>query len=328
MLTGTAHAEPPRSSPLGPHETNDLFPQQTSPSDEQEQPTFPEVTFRHSGWLRHRAAIAAALDQLDVSDNRRFRFRYCGALAWVLRSKDQPDRYKIAASYCRDRFCLPCQHLRAFRLSAVLADQLPDTDLRFITLTLRHSDRPLAAQLDHLYASFRKLRRAALWRDRIPGGVAVLEVKRSKNRLRWHPHLHLIVSGQWLDKSDLSALWHRATGTSYVTDIRRVSDKAQLRRYLTKYASKPMSYATTNQPGPLAEAILALKDRRLIFCFGEWRRFKLTDDYEPAAWEPVCPLRELIERSANGEPWAGALLNHLRSKLPWDRRDKHKPSAA
>jgi hypothetical protein len=36
----------------------------------------------------------------------------------------------------------------------------------------------------------------------------------------WHPHLHVIAEGRFLDKHALSAAWHHATGDSFVVDIR------------------------------------------------------------------------------------------------------------
>ena len=282
------------------------------PSAENELPTGAELSFRHSGWSRHRAAVYRAMIAVRVPEPRLERFAFCGHAAWVYRTTGPNPEYRLKASYCHDRYCLPCQVSRAQQLAASLFAQLPAGRLAFITLTIKHSPLSLAEQLDFLLASFRKLRSSKLWRAASDGGVAFLEVKMSKDRTSWHPHLHIIASASWIPQSDLAAEWHRITKTSYMVDIRPVSDRQKVKRYVTAYASKPMSYAPTNNPAKLQESITALRGRRLCFTFGSWRKFKLIDRPEPEEWIPICSLLQLMARAKAGETFACNVLAKLR----------------
>jgi len=276
-----------------------------------------ELEFRHSGWRRHRAAIYRAMIENRVPPARLERFAFCGHAAWVYRTSGDNPTYKLKASYCHDRYCLPCQVSRAQQLAATLFSQLPAGRLAFITLTIKHSDRPLADQLDFLTSSFRKLRTSKLWKASCDGGVAFVEVKMSKDRMRWHPHLHIIASASWIPQSDLAAAWHRITKTSFMVDIRPVTDRGKVKRYVTAYASKPMSYAPTNSPHKLQESIAALRGRRLCFTFGSWRTFKLVARPEPELWVPICSLPQLILRAKGGESFAVNVLAKLKKDQQW-----------
>ena len=299
---------------LDPEETNVRSPQEGSTSDVRKLPCTLELTFRHSHWQRHRQAIYNALRDNYTPAARLERFAFCGSGAWVYRTTGDLPTYRVAGSNCHDRFCLPCQTARAEQLAAVLHSQLPDEALSFITLTIRRSTRPLHEQLTHLTASFRKLRSSKLWKSAVEGGVAFMEVKVSKDHQSWHPHLHIIAQARYIPQSDLAQNWHRITGDSYIVDIRRIDDHDKVRRYVTKYASKPLSYAPTNDPERLREAIHALRGRRLCFCFGSWRAFKLTRKVEPQEWTPIAPLVNIIKRANQGERFALAILAQLKEK--------------
>ena len=276
-----------------------------------------ELTFRHSGWARERAAVLAAFEGAAASDLRVARFENCGSYAWVLRSKEDPTIYRISSSHCHDRFCKPCQRSRANRLAHRLLAASPTTDLRFVTLTLRHSPLPLSLQLQKLVACFRTLRRQHFWAARTTGGAAFIEVKRSKDGKYWHPHLHIIHHGRYLPHRDLSLAWSRLTRGSYIVHINRVRNLDRVAAYVTAYATKPFDSSLTHDHAALVEAIRALHGRRQLITFGTWRTLASADSENPRdGWELVAPLWELLARADHGDPDAIDTLTHLRRSVP------------
>lgn len=184
---------------------------------------------------------------------------------------------------------------------------------RFCTLTLRSSDESLRDLIDKLYRSFSLLRRSDLWTHAVDGGVAFLEVKWSEQAKRWHPHIHMLLQGRYMDVRKLSSTWHRITGDSYIVDIRRPKNTDDVLRYVVKYAGKPISNTFANRPALLDEAVLALKYRNLAMTFGKWRGCTLTKLVDGTDWLNVGTLADVIADAVSGDLRARGILKSLRS---------------
>lgn len=143
---------------------------------------------------------------------------------------------------------------------------------RFLTLTLKHSDAPLTVQLERLITSFKSLRKHPEISASLTGGAWFIEVKLSKDKARWHPHLHIIAEGGFIDAKTLSRCWHQVTGDSYITDIRAINNVRERALYVTKYATKPLHNDVTLNPGKLDEFVTSIKGKRLYQCFGAWSK--------------------------------------------------------
>jgi hypothetical protein len=181
-----------------------------------------------------------------------------------------------------------------------------------VTLTLKSSDTPLAEQLDRLIASFRRLRRTPLWLRGCFASAATIEVTRNEETRRWHPHLHVLVKGKYIPHADLKDVWHRITKDSSIVDIRFIKDREKAIRYMAKYVTKPMSAGYDTEPDALAEAIEALKGRRLVLLTGEWHSLKVAIKDDDSNWQYVGTLQSIIERGLAGQPDALEILNHLK----------------
>jgi hypothetical protein len=273
--------------------------------------------FRHSGWHHNRRLIADGLARTDQPLSRQINFADCGSHAYVLRSLEHPDVYRIAGSSCHDRFCLPCSRERSHTIALNVLNQIEGTQVRFLTLTLKSTDEPLASLLDKLYASFDALRRRAFWKRRVKGGVAFLETKRNDSAHRWHPHFHILIEGGFMPQKDLKRIWRQITGDSFIIDIRLVRDRGLVTRYITKYASKPFDNTYVNRPHRLDEAILALKGRKLAVTFGTWRGVLLAQRIPEGQWERVDSLEDMIANAAHGDTAANTILRTL-SGLDFD----------
>ena len=268
-------------------------------------------TFRHSGWRRNRGLIYASLLRTRQTVSRIAAFLECGLHAYVYRTVDPPHAYRLGGSSCRDKFCLPCARDRSHTLATNIVKALRTARPRFLTLTLRHSDRPLAEQLDRLYRSFAKLRARAAWKSHVIGGCAILEIKWIESSQAWHPHLHCLVHGRYFDQRALKSAWYAVTGDSYITDIRAIPNEETVARYVTKYAGKPFDNTFINRPGLLDEAIEAVRARRLCLTFGTWRGIKLTEVPCDRDWESLGSFECVIYAAINGDPESMAAIESI-----------------
>lgn len=278
------------------------------------------VAFRHSGWQETRERVRAALTDAKLADRTLERFDQCGSEAHVIWIPGDQPRARVVGNYCRCRWCLPCGHARGAILAATIRDHMEGRRCKFVTLTLRHSDKPLAEQLRQLYACFARLRRRKFWTSTVPGGVAVLEVHHAGGLTGWHPHLHVIAEGGYIDVRRLSAEWHSITQTSFVVHVRACNSPTHAARYLTKYLAKPLTRQISRHHGYLVEAITALHGRRMLIPFGTWAHVDFTDEEASVeGWKYFAPLTVLLERARRRDREAVELVELIRRQQPWNR---------
>jgi len=269
------------------------------------------VGFRHSCWRGRRQLVYDAMRRTGVPASRLSAFRECGAECYVLRSTADPSVYRIAASCCKDRFCLPCGTNRSRSIAAAVMAAMAGAPCRFVTLTLRTNCLTLHDQLIRLYRAFAKLRKTPLWKRTQTGGIAFLEVKRSKNGEHWHPHFHILTQGKYLPVQKLSDVWLQITGDSHIVDVRLVRDAGTATTYVTKYASKPLDSTIFVVNAYLDEAMTALHAKRMVLTFGTWKGLNPTDSPDPGAWERLDTLEGMLIRAAQHDPEAERIIYAL-----------------
>lgn len=267
--------------------------------------------FRHSGWHDDRVRVYDALKATMQPVSRIINFASCGFGSYVLKSQDEPPRYRVAGSKCHDRFCIPCASERSRTITANVLDRLGKDPVRMMTLTIGGVGQPLQERLDHLDQSFAKLRRTSFWRKYVTGGVAFLEIKWSAATDRWHPHLHCLVEGKYIPKRELSIEWQLATGDSSIVRLGLVRNHHRALHEVTKYASKPLSATFVRIPERLQEAIRVLYGRRLCTTFGRWRGVALTPHPSEDAWENLGSLHDMVNAAASGDLEAINVLANL-----------------
>lgn len=271
----------------------------------------PAVRFRHTGWARNRRKIAESLSRVGASRSRREAFNDCGSHAYVMETHDGGEDYRLAGSCCHDRYCVPCATARSTAIASNLYEHVKDVEIRFATLTIKTQNEPLSESLNKLYNSFQRLRRRSLWTERVRGGVAFTELKWIASTARWHPHLHLLLEGRWIDRAKLRDAWHECTGDSWIVDIQRPENKERVVREVCKYASKPFNNTFVGRPVQLDEAVTAMAGRKLMVTFGTWRSLLLSPITDERTWEHVCSLEILLLRVANKDRTACRILDFL-----------------
>jgi len=194
---------------------------------------------------------------------------------------------------------------------------------RFVTLTLRHSKKPLREQLHHLRTSFRRLRQRRVWRDHVHGGLAVVELTRNRKTSSWHPHLHCAVAGDYFPHQLLKREWLNASRSSCVVDIRCIWTIEGAVDYLCKYLTKSPLPAFADDREALIEYVNDTKRGHMLIAFGDVKAPKPEKpaDTPPEAWEPVCSLDTAIRLAASGHTFYVQLLDNLRGSTEPDAPD-------
>lgn len=267
--------------------------------------------FRHSGWQAFRLRVATAYVAAYGAGQSVSRFCQCGEGMWILRGTKDSTAFKSVPDLCRSRWCKVCYGARTARLRARLAEELDDNPVRFVTLTLKHNDDNLKSCLDRLYGSFRRLRSKAIWKKRVTGGVAFLEVGRGKNSRQWHPHIHCLVQGRYLPQAELRQTWLSITGDSYNCDVKLVRDRRQVLAYVAKYTSKSNGMDPSATDADLTEIIRTLRGRRTVIPFGSWRHFRLLRQEPSTEWELVGHVNEVLYRAQQGDDFMQSVFDAM-----------------
>lgn len=283
-------------------------------------------SFRHSNWRDRREQTMRAIASTDASLAVLNRFCECGNRAYVVRELTGERQYRVLGNYCKSRWCEPCARARGGVVARCLTEAMEGSQCRFVTLTVRSVNESLKVLIDRLLVAFRKLQRSKFWIARVTGGAAFLEVKRSKNGERWHPHLHLVVQGKFLPAKILSQLWHAITGDSYIVDVRLVRDRASAVNYITKYCTKPIDSTVYKSQERLIEAIEAMHGRRTINTFGGWRGIRMRPTGTIDEYEVVARLEDLLDRCAGGSPHALMIYAALRRLPDVDYHERGPPN--
>lgn len=263
-----------------------------------------EESFRHSGWRPGRIRVLEALRASNASAARIRRFRECGSNCYVEYSRSL-NRYRFRASYCGDRMCIPCCRARSLVVQERLKQLIGNHRVRLLTFTRKATDRTLADALDDLRTPFFNVRQSLLWRSSVKGGASFIEVKRGRDGVRWHVHLHCLIVGTWIDVKELKALWFNATGDSFVVDVRTGKNRDEFIGYAAAYAGKGWGREMLDDPEGLRECVTALGGRRLFSTFGEWwgRSFDDPAD-EVSDWRNLGRFHVVYAAAVRGDEWA------------------------
>lgn len=206
-------------------------------------------------------------------------------------------RTAASLNRCKDRMCPLCAGFRAASVKERVATYLRTwRSCRLITLTVRSDDRGLAAQMKHLFDSFRKLRALRWWRESVQGGFYVVEVTLNQRTHQWHAHLHMLADGDFIAQAKLAHVWEQVTGDSRIVDIRAVPDRDKAVSYLTTYLAKPANVERW-PPDAVREYAEALHGKRLVHTFGSHHAAKSDVAEEAEEPKPAAPLLSLSRLS-------------------------------
>lgn len=217
-------------------------------------------------------------------------------------AKSQPV---CVAGYCRDRICPTCMRRRASKVRARLVGLVGSMNApRFLTLTERDNCDPLDVRMDRITAAVRRLRHTAAWKRHVTGGVMVWETTRNEKAGTWHPHVHLIIDGDFWAHASLLAEWKKALGSDGAARIEACHDRVKSARYLAKYLAKDSELSSWS-PETIVEFAKAMHRRRLVATFGRMHKLNVDlcdEEKEKPALPRACMSYEQVRSAVEAGP--------------------------
>lgn len=226
----------------------------------------------------------------------------CRRGAWFARHIATGE-VRVFSSACRLRWCSLCSSARRAFITTTVAAWIRQASYpKFLTLTLKHSNAPLLHQINSLYEYFRKFRHAKFVADSTFGGIWFFQIKRSKSSGQWHPHLHCIIEGKYMQQRKLSSLWSRLTCGSKIVDIRPIRDQRKAANEVARYASAPADVVSMRKTD-CYEVFSAVHSRKTCGTWGTARTVLLK---QPAAtdkdsWRSVGSWAMIKEMQGDSE---------------------------
>lgn len=238
--------------------------------------------------------------------------KLCGSVINVIECKACHTKHYAGNWRCKNRWCINCNRVKVkawiARLVPILKEWLEAGNyITILNLTIKDTER-LTEGLKLLESSFRSMQNGdkefrKKWKDRFPGGVRSLEVKRGKNSKDWHPHFHCLTMQNYYNKDFnwVRDAWERFTWqcsgndySQYAKLSRKEKDKQKIGsvwlKEITsedllvgvvetlKYIMKPELSLFKNTED-LTEAWVELKGKRQVNTWGLLRGLgKLVDE--------------------------------------------------
>lgn len=204
------------------------------------------------------------------------------------------------------RLCPHCAHRRAMVQAARVQKLMIGREdrLRYAVLSEKNSDN-LEEGIASLWNAWTRLRRSVQWKRKVKGAIVVLEVTYNRESRTWHPHLNVLMEGEYFPFELLNQLWIWATnGNGRGSHIQAANEKKsafELVKYTLKVAERtkdengaPSLRLILDRPEAIDEFLSATYSIRLIRTYGTFFG-KLADDEENTEQCPDCGGSDGIE---------------------------------
>jgi len=190
-----------------------------------------------------------------------------------------------AENSCSLRICPHCSHRRSLILQGRMEKAVVGrTGLRYAVLAEANT-ADLKAGIASLFRSWTRLRQSVSWKRKVKGCVLALEVTRNRDDGTWHPHLNLLIEGDYFPFEELNQLWVKATKGKGHTSFIRAADAGTVRE-LIKYVTKLSDFV--DDPPALSEFLTAIADLRLLRTYGSFFGLTVEDEENPGVCCPDC----------------------------------------
>ena len=194
-----------------------------------------------------------------------------------------------AKTRCNRKWCPVCARMVAAKRSAKLAAVARSFQWPlFVTLTMRNipADECAVDFVRDLRKAFGKLRNRKLWKSRVAGGAAAIEV--TNTGAGWHPHIHALIDCRWLAirtpaprptdspariaalcedaAKEFSALWAKCLKADYTPSVKTKRASHEAAKEVMKYACKGSDLVES--PDSIGPVLRMLDGTRLVTTFG------------------------------------------------------------
>lgn len=190
-----------------------------------------------------------------------------------------------AENSCSVRVCPHCSHRR----SNIIAERTKSflvgkPRLRYAVLAEKNS-RDLKKGIASLWDSWTRLRRSVCWKRKVRGAIVALEVTYNSETGTWHPHLNVMMDGEYFPFEELNQAWMEANkGRGRTSHIESADEGTvhELIKYITKVSD------LLENPAALDEFLAAASARRFLRTYGSLRGLSLADEVNPET-KGQCP---------------------------------------
>lgn len=190
-----------------------------------------------------------------------------------------------AENSCSVRICPHDSRRRSLVLAARIEKfAVGKTGLRYAVLAERNS-ADLIEGLTSLWESWTRLRRSVRWKRKVKGCIVALEVTYNAQESTWHPHLNVLMEGEFFPFEELNQAWIEATDGRGRTSFIRAAD-AGTARELIKYVTK-IADLMGNAPA-LDKFLTAVFRKRLVRTYGTFYDIPVDDEENPHRECPDC----------------------------------------
>jgi len=248
----------------------------------------------HKKEFEAAVSLYEALDSTEGS-HRTAQLLDCRKFAWFAWHKET-CKVKVIANACKLRWCPVCAESRQMHIREQVTAYIKTIRRpRLLTLTMSHSSDPLQEQVDRLYHAFRLLRKHRAIARLIRGGCWFFQIKKSKRDGCWHPHLHIILDSDYINKFTMSQEWFLTTGNSYIIDIRAITDPGKVADYVSRYCAKPCNLSDFTEADRI-EVATVLYGKRICGSFGTGAkcRFASKPPQDAAMWQRIGNWTDIV----------------------------------
>ena len=198
---------------------------------------------------------------------------------------DQNHDWAEAENSCSVRVCPHDSRRRSLILAGRLEKFLVGQEgLRYAVFAERNTAN-LEAGIASLWEAWTRLRRSVRWKRYVKGCIVALEVTRNAEEGTWHPHLNVLMQGDYFPFEELNQAWVAATDGNGQTSFIRAADLGTVRE-LIKYVTKLADLLVN--PKALDEFLTAVFRRRLVRSYGTFYGLKVDDEENPGVECPDC----------------------------------------
>jgi plasmid rolling circle replication initiator protein Rep len=199
-----------------------------------------------------------------------------------------------AENSCSVRVCPHCSHRRAKVLGSRMERFLLNrekTDLRYAVLAERNSEN-IEEGMRLLWKSWTRLRRSVRWKQKVKGCIVALEVTYNREEDTWHPHLNVLMEGDYFPFEELRQAWSEASEHRGQTAFIRAADAgtvSELIKYVTKVSD------LIGNPVALEKLLVAVHKKRFVRTYGSFYGLSVADEAAPVQGHcPDCDSTELV----------------------------------
>ena len=191
-----------------------------------------------------------AKDQLKISQ----RHRKQDWLPWIKRysvsmfccHRVEQTGSKLQSRYCRSKWCTVCARNRGGRLVDLYGKEFEGLkDLNHVVLTIRNMPgNELPSALDRMNLTWRKIYKIMYKQGIKPQGGRSIEITHNSQSGYYHPHYHVLISGEANAKM-LKSLWlknYKGLAEEWCQNVTQVDpgDQKKAPLELIKYTVKPL----------------------------------------------------------------------------------------